>query len=72
MASTDIYSSLMSAIGVADKLLQQNNSLTTQDRQKMKAIKDGLAGYKNTAFTLRDYTVGGGDTTTPANDNKAA
>ncbi len=36
----------MQAIGVADKLLQQNKSLTTQDRQKMKAIKDGLAGYK--------------------------
>ncbi|MGZ2365207.1 hypothetical protein [Citrobacter freundii] len=72
MASNDIFSALVESIGVADNILQQNKSLTVQDRQKMKAIKDGLAGYKNTAFTLRDYTVGGGDTTTPANDNKAA
>ncbi|MDG0021975.1 hypothetical protein L3496_22865 [Klebsiella pneumoniae] len=71
MASNDIYSSLIQAIGVADNILQQNKSLTALERQKMKAIKDGLSGYKNTAFTLREYTVGGGDSTTPAN-NKIA
>lgn len=56
----NIYSALIAAIGVADKLLNNDKTLTAADRQKMKAVKDGLAGYKNTAFTLREHTTGTG------------
>lgn len=69
MASNDIFSALVEAIGVADNILQQNKNLTAQDRQKMTAIKNALLFWKGTAFGLRDYAIGGGTAAT-ANDKK--
>ena len=57
MTSIDIFTALAETISLAEKILKNNNMLSTQDRQKMNAIKGGLTTYRSIAFGLREYTV---------------
>ncbi|EOU9536109.1 hypothetical protein ACOJCT_004399 [Cronobacter dublinensis] len=66
---TDIFSALMAAIGVTDRLLEMK-TLTALERQKTTAIRNGLIGSKGIAFTLRDLTVE--EPKTPDTTTKAA
>ncbi|HDQ5285845.1 TPA: hypothetical protein QA377_004324 [Raoultella ornithinolytica] len=64
MAADNIFSAIMDAITVTEKLVQ-SGKLAGTDLKRANSIKSTLANMKSSAFALRDYS-------TSTNNNTAA
>lgn len=66
MAADNIFSALMDALSVTDRLIK-SGKLSGTDLVRAQSVKSSLANMKGTAFALRDYTYA----PKPANDNNS-